>query len=316
MENQLVVKLGPWLTENYGFKNIRDIKVIQETDYNLVVFFLAENQKMIARISKIISPAEVKEETSALDYLYNKKLAVPKIIPAKNGSFVTCPDFAQTITVFEFIDGRQVESNLSNKPTRGEASSAARTLAQIHSASKGLSQLKRINRSVSSEIEKCLKNNELIENTYIEGGKFIEEIKVAAEKAHRFTNNFCLVHGDFRSKNLIFEKKTEKIKAVIDFEWCFLGPALYDLGLMLVEWSCPDQQQFFDQEMLETILQTYSNEAGKQYSLNEEIKFWMYYSALCDAATYLWRKATYHNSSEKIHLNSFMYQKASSVKNL
>jgi aminoglycoside phosphotransferase (APT) family kinase protein len=180
----------------------------------------------------------------------------------------------------------------------------------IHLATKNNNRLKRIRHSVDSEIKKTIANKELIISKYIDGDKFVDELTLALQKRENFDRNLGLVHGDYRSKNLIFNQQSDEVEAVIDFEWYFFGPTLYDLGLMLVEWSCPDRQDYFDKEILEAILSGYSEGYGQKVELNEEIKFWMYYSALSDATTFLLRRAQNSSSSEKIKIGSFMYQKA------
>jgi len=126
-----------------------------------------------------------------------------------------------------------------------------------------------------------------------------------------------LVHGDFRAKNLIYEIGSCSIKAVIDFEWCFNGSPFYDLGLMLVEWSCPDSQTYFNREIIKAILDGYSEVIGRKINLDEKIKFWMYYSALSDSSTYLLRVARKaFVEGKKINQRLYMYDKARMALNL
>lgn len=316
MENQFLTELRECLEKNYGFKDTHDFSMVQDTDYNSVISFLSQDKKMIVRVGKIIPLEEVREEALVLDYLAGKMLPVPKIISGLNGELVVSPSFSKTLTIFEFIEGRHVEAGASTNPTVTEARNAAKVLAKIHKATQGDGKLGRTRHFVGSEIEKALADREIIIDKYIGGKEFINELIIATQKAKTYTGDFGLVHGDYRSKNLIFDHQGDEVEAVIDFEWYFFGPVLYDLGLMLVEWSCPDRQEYLDKKMLEAILSGYSEELGKKISLDEEIKFWMYYSALSDATTFLLRKAKNSSSSEKIKIGSFMYQKALMARDL
>ncbi len=48
-----------------------------------------------------------------------------------------------------------------------------------------------------------------------------------------------LVHGDWRIDNLLFDRKTNELKAVLDWELSTLGHPMADLGAQLMQWSMP-----------------------------------------------------------------------------
>ncbi len=49
----------------------------------------------------------------------------------------------------------------------------------------------------------------------------------------------CLVHGDFRLDNLLFDPKKNKCVAVLDWELSTIGHPLADLASVLMQWSMP-----------------------------------------------------------------------------
>jgi aminoglycoside phosphotransferase (APT) family kinase protein len=51
-----------------------------------------------------------------------------------------------------------------------------------------------------------------------------------------------LVHGDYRLDNVILDPDTGAVRAVLDWELTTLGDPLADLGLLLVYWVEPDEQ--------------------------------------------------------------------------
>ena len=77
----------------------------------------------------------------------------------------------------------------------------------------------------SSETDQIKSMNELIlwleENTPIDDGKR------------------CLVHGDFRLDNLLFNPKKNKCVAVLDWELSTIGHPFADLASVLMQWSMP-----------------------------------------------------------------------------
>jgi len=49
----------------------------------------------------------------------------------------------------------------------------------------------------------------------------------------------CLVHGDFRLDNLLFDQKKNKCVAVLDWELSTIGHPFADLASVLMQWSMP-----------------------------------------------------------------------------
>ncbi len=49
----------------------------------------------------------------------------------------------------------------------------------------------------------------------------------------------CLVHGDWRIDNLLFDTSTQMVSAVLDWELSTLGNPLADLGAQLMQWDMP-----------------------------------------------------------------------------
>lgn len=52
----------------------------------------------------------------------------------------------------------------------------------------------------------------------------------------------ALVHGDYRLDNVILDPDTGEVRAVLDWELTTLGDPLADLGLLLVYWAEPEEQ--------------------------------------------------------------------------
>ena len=292
MDKQLIKQ---FLEKEYGWQ-ILSQEVIQETDYNLSLKVQTISGNNFVRFGKIISAEDVAEEVALLLGLKDSSL-VTKLKLSLSGKSVTVPDFCKTCAVFEFIEGNSFHDP-NYVPSKQQCFEAAAVLQRLHSA--GINLKSRTHKTLTSEIDNFLQQG------YVLNQDFILELKNARGQAMQFSEENNLVHGDFRIKNIIWDQTMNNVKAVVDFEWYFSGPKEYDLGLMLVEWSYPDGGQDFDRGIIETILEGYSSAGSVKLKL-PELKFWMYYSALCDAVTFLKRKV----GSGVIDPNrSFMYKKA------
>lgn len=308
MEKNIIIN---FLESNYKIDKVLDLELIQETDYNQAYKVITKEVNYFLRIGFVLPISEVLEEINIIEKVKEKDFSAPGIIKSFSGKLVLPSDFSKTVTLFEFIAGRVASTKLNIRPSFQEAAAAARELARLHKISREDISFERASRNALTEIEKCLQNKEKIKKAFLDADVFISELEEAKKRFLLNHEERSLVHGDFRSKNLLYKLDNSEVAVVVDFEWCFYGPNKYDLGLMLVEWSCPDGDKTFDQEMIRTIINSYSLERGQEYKFDKELKFWMYYAALCDAATYICRLAERSFSGEsKQHISSYMYQKA------
>lgn len=58
-------------------------------------------------------------------------------------------------------------------------------------------------------------------------------------KAPKDPSKLCLIHGDFKIDNILFDRKTRKVQAVLDWELCTVGHPLFDLGNYLQPFQMP-----------------------------------------------------------------------------
>ncbi|MFA5184079.1 MAG: phosphotransferase [Patescibacteria group bacterium] len=312
------IGLIKYLAENYGLSGRISLNLLQASDYNINYRVSADQQDYFLKVGKMFPLAAAQEEALISQRLANIGFPVPELIKNKEAEMISQPDFAQTLVLYRFIAGRHVVTSQDQRPSLSEAREAAKVLAQLHALTSSKNVWSRPSRNGSTEIDRALQNQDALRRLISDADVLIGELKEAQERFSASTQNFSLVHGDWRSKNLIYQAAGDKVLAVTDFEWCFYGPCLYDLGLMLVEWSCPDGQAAFDPAMLEAIIAAYSEASGHDYQLDENLKFWLYYPALCDAATYFLNLLPGSQASAPLRVlsSSHMYRKAQAVKSL
>lgn len=60
------------------------------------------------------------------------------------------------------------------------------------------------------------------------------------ERSPKDPPKLTLIHGDFKIDNMLFDPKTKKVKAVLDWELCTVGHPLFDLGNYLQPFQMPN----------------------------------------------------------------------------
>lgn len=302
------------LGKRYGIPNAAVLNVVQETDYNTTFAVGAEKRRYIVRVGKIFSTEATREEIGAIKSLKSKGLAVANVIPTIDGDTAVY-DADHSIVIFEYVDGRSIQTTIESLPSLECARAAAQELARIHQATAGEQALIRKHRNTTSEFDAFLDNEALIRSTFTNADEILTHVKNARDIITHADSTQSLVHGDFRSKNVIFSPKADAVTAVVDFEWYSYGPSYYDLGLMLVEWSCADGNQSFDADIQAVILDGYTSVSGTPLALNQCTP-WMYAAAMSDAATYWLRTARSSTSATPQLAKSYMYTKALAAQKL
>ena len=147
--------------------------------------------------------------------------------------------------LMDFVDGRVIESaetaaSLSVQQASEISQELVDTLARLHAVdpvAAGLDQLGRpagyLQRQVKrwGEQWQITKTRELPEIEALHSW-----LETAIEKIPDSLPN-SIVHGDYRIDNVILDKTSSKIVAVLDWEMSTLGDPISDLAISLVYWS-------------------------------------------------------------------------------
>lgn len=147
--------------------------------------------------------------------------------------------------VMGFVDG-QVVSDAQDASTLSEvqadriSQSLVSTLAQLHQlnpADAGLENLGKPQGYLQRQASRWAGQWELTKTRELPG--IIDLHKWVTAKLEDLPENLPtgIVHGDFRIDNVILDRETQKILAVLDWEMSTLGDPVSDLAISLVYWS-------------------------------------------------------------------------------
>ena len=205
--------------------------------------------------------------------------------------------------LFSFCDGEKIIFDKNSFPNEQQAYNAGIILAKIHNLTENYTSPYKPSRTMISELKRIVENQREFEQKYENGTTFVAQVYDILEGLDKCVRQNCIIHNDFRAQNLLFSQN--KISAVLDFDWSCYGYPLKDLAHTMVEWSYPDGCLQPDVRIMHKILQGY--ERFRAVSDKSELKYWMCFSCLSDAATYFMDRL--NPISEKKQLRSYMYKK-------
>ncbi len=289
--------------KGYNIK-ISDIKLIREGPDNKVYLIKSNHKNYVARVSKRDIGKEVLFEITWLDYLSKNNIPVVEVIKTTDNKPFSIYN-KSVIVLFKFAKGQSLEINPNKKPDLRKVENAAYQLAKIHNVSYNANIKIPRKRNILTEINRAFK----IKNKFIkfsEGAdKFINDLIFYKSWAEENKDDRYLIHNDYRPGNVFFNG--DKVLAILDFDWSCKGPAIKDVAHSLCEWSFPDGAKTYWQDIFDTFLKSYNQEARNKIKLNKDLYRWICFSCLSDTATYLTDLAD-KNIFKKIS-SSYMYQK-------
>lgn len=292
----------------YDFSSkINKITLLRSTDFNDVYLLETKDKdKKILRISKKLNVEDIEFELEAIDFLKREGLKTPSfLINSSKVGFVNMKNFEIGV-VFEYVEGSHAinESNryISDKLSR----KAGVALANLHKIGINFEPKRKKTKDIFSEFNQVIKNKDYFEKRFLNGKEFIKDVEATLRFLKKNINKELagFIHNDFRPGNLIFDDKNN-VKSIIDFDWCCIGPLVWDLALGALEWSFPDKTPQPSKENLNSFIQGYNKISAQDIKIDEYFVGWIMSAALDSASTYILRK----NNPKNRVIKSYMYEK-------
>lgn len=289
----------------YGFK--ANASVLRDGPDNMVwTLDCADSKKYIARVSKREIKDDIVFEAEWLRYLRAKNVSVAPIINTLSGSAYSIAPTGKAVTIFGFVPGHHISMSQDTPIPIKAVTSAARALARIHDVSRDHKIDLPRSRTIFMEMERALDMADDIEEKIPGGKQFMMEVKEYESWARKYSFTPVLVHNDYRVGNILFDD-TEEVTAVIDFDWCCLGPAIKDVAHTLIEWSLPDKSTKHFKEVFEAFLKAY-NDAVSEPIMDDDVLYrWISFATLSDVCTYIVDRL--NNGEIKAISSCYMYKK-------
>jgi Ser/Thr protein kinase RdoA (MazF antagonist) len=278
-------KVLSFLNENFRL-NATKAEIFRDGPDNTIWSVFGGSERYMARFSKRDVSKDIKFETSWMEILSRSGVPVAELVKTVSLEDFAFIDSTSVVVVSRYIEGKHLsfsdDKNTFLKATRN----AAVALAKMHNVSTEKSIDLPRSRSVLFEFQRIIDQRDLIAEKIPGGNGLVKEVENAIKWISEQKTPLVLIHNDFRIGNVLFDN-FYAVKAILDFDWSCMGPAIKDVAHSLAEWSFPDGAPKHDEEIFSAFLESYNKETREQVKRDSDLFKWISISCLSDACTFI-----------------------------
>ena len=242
-----IAKVHDWLSKFINESSLPEVLQFRSGASNLTYLLKYPDRELVLRRppvgTKAVSAHDMKREfliQSRLKPVYD---LVPKVIALCEDQSILGSDFY----VMERINGEIFRRDVPESLTKEDVSIMATSLVA------GLAQLHSVDSSVLAELNKgagyVTRQVEGWSNRY--RNALTDDVPDGEDVMHWLLANkpddvgSCIIHGDWRIDNMVFDLGEKKLVGVLDWELATVGDPLMDLGSALAYWIDRDDDPEF-----------------------------------------------------------------------
>ncbi|MDC3067393.1 phosphotransferase family protein [Pseudomonadota bacterium] len=238
-------KLTQWLSKNLDKRiNIENVEEFKGGQSNPTYKVRTSEETFVLRRKppgKLLPSAHaVDREYKVIDALHQNNFPVPRAVAYCEDKSVLGTEFY----LMDFIEGEifwnislpELKPKIRKKIFDSKISTLAK-LQNIDFKKAGLGAFGKTSDYMARQIHRWSKIYKASETSKIPSmDKLIEWLP----KNIPNNNETCIIHGDYRLDNIVFDSKTSEVNAVLDWELSTLGDPLGDFVYHLAPWFSPD----------------------------------------------------------------------------
>jgi aminoglycoside phosphotransferase (APT) family kinase protein len=240
-------KVNNWLAPHINEKSLPDVFQFRSGASNLTYLLKYPDRDLVLRRppvgTKAVSAHDMKREfliQSRLKPVYN---LVPTVIALCEDHSILGSDFYVMEKIQGEIFRRDVPESLSKEDISIMANSLVSGLAQLHSVDASvLQELNKGSGYVTRQVEGWSKRYRNALTDDVPDGEDVMHW-LDANKPEDIDS--CIIHGDWRIDNMVFDLGQKKLVGVLDWELATVGDPLMDLGSALAYWIDKDDEPMF-----------------------------------------------------------------------
>ena len=236
-----------WLAPHINEKSLPEVFQFRSGASNLTYLLKYPDRELVLRRppvgTKAVSAHDMKREfliQSRLKPVYN---LVPTVIALCEDHSILGSDFYVMEKIQGEIFRRDVPESLSKEDISIMANSLVSGLAQLHSVDASvLQELNKGSGYVTRQVEGWSKRYRNALTDDVPDGEDVMQW-LDANKPEDIDS--CIIHGDWRIDNMVFNLGQKKLVGVLDWELATVGDPLMDLGSALAYWIDKDDEPMF-----------------------------------------------------------------------
>ena len=240
-------KVHNWLAPHINEKSLPEVFQFRSGASNLTYSLKYPDRELVLRRppvgTKAVSAHDMKREfliQSRLKPVYN---LVPTVIALCEDHSILGSDFYVMEKIQGEIFRREVPESLSKEDISIMANSLVSGLAQLHSVDASvLQELNKGSGYVTRQVEGWSKRYRNALTDDVPDGEDVMHW-LDANKPEDIDS--CIIHGDWRIDNMVFDLGQKKLVGVLDWELATVGDPLMDLGSALAYWIDKDDEPMF-----------------------------------------------------------------------
>jgi len=242
-----IAKVHNWLSKYISESELPKVEQFRSGASNLTYLLTYPDRELFLRRppvgTKAISAHDMKREFLIQSRLKPGYDLVPKVIALCEDHEVLGSDFYVMERIKGEIFRRDVPESLTREDISIMATSLVSGLAQLHSVdSSVLQELNKGSGYVTRQVEGWSKRYRNALTDDVPDGEVV--MNWLAENKPEDVDS-CIIHGDWRIDNMVFDLGQKKLVGVLDWELATVGDPLMDLGSALAYWVDRDDDPEF-----------------------------------------------------------------------
>ena len=242
-----IKKVHKWLQQFIAEDSLPEVQQFRSGASNLTYLLRYPDRELVLRRppigTKAVSAHDMKREFLIQSRLKPVYKLVPRVIALCDDHSILGSDFYVMDRIAGEIFRRDVPESLSAEDISIMATSLVSGLAELHSVDATvLSELNKGSGYVARQVEGWSKRYRAALTDDVPDGEVVMNW-LDANQPNDLAS--CVIHGDWRIDNMVFDLSQKKLVGVLDWELATVGDPLMDLGSALAYWIDRDDEPLF-----------------------------------------------------------------------
>ena len=242
-----IAKMHAWFRPFINQDQLPEVKQFRSGASNLTYLLSYPDRELVLRKppvgTKAASAHDMNREFLIQSRLQSVFPLVPKMIALCQDHSVMGSDFY----VMEYVKGqifrRDIPEGIKSSDISVMADSLINGLVQLHAVDSSiLAELNKGNGYVQRQVDGWSKR---YRNALTDDVPTAEKLMAWLSANQPNDIDSCIIHGDWRIDNVVFDLENSRIKGVLDWELATVGDPLMDLGSALAYWVDRDDEAAF-----------------------------------------------------------------------